>query len=121
MFRKSGNRFSEKNMRKTKQLQPDDAADGLILAAERARVSAPAHAATLEHVVPVCKPGEHLEVLIHQQDRLAAALELAQYLPNLAADDRGEPLGCFVEDQQLRVGHERARDREHLLLSAREL
>src|SRR5215510_10150888 len=121
MFRKSGNRFSEKNMRKTEESKPDDAADGLIFAAERARVSAPAHASALEDVVAVCKPGERLEVLIHQQDRLAAALELAQHLPDLAADDRGEPFGCFVEDQQLRVGHERARDRQHLLLAAREL
>src|SRR5215468_8521263 len=121
MFRKSGNRFSEKNMRKTQESKPDDAADGLIFAAERARVSAPAHAAALEDVVAVCEPGEHLEVLVHQQDRLAAALELAQHLPDLAADDRGEPLGCLVEDQQLRVGHERARDRQHLLLAAREL
>src|SRR5262245_59036011 len=121
MFRKSGNLCSEKNMSETEESKPHDAADGLIFAAERVRVSAPTHPAALEHVVAICKPGEHLEVLIHQQDRLAAALELAQHFPNLAADDRGEPFGCLVEDQQLRVGHERTRDRQHLLLPAREL
>src|SRR4051794_38930097 len=92
-------------------LQPHEATDGLILVPEGARVSAPAHASALEHVMAVCKPCENLDVLVDKQDRLSAQLELAQDLPDLAADDGSEPLGCFVQDQQLRVGHECARDR----------
>jgi hypothetical protein len=39
----------------------------------------------------------------------------------LLDDDRREPLERLVEEEQLRVEDERARDREHLLLAAREL
>src|SRR5499426_1271201 len=102
-------------------LEADEAADGLIFAAQRARVSAPAHASALEHVMAVGKSSENLEILVHDQDRLAAALELTQDFPDLAADDGGKAFGCLVQDQQLRVGHQRACDRQHLLLPTREL
>src|SRR5262249_13850313 len=102
-------------------LEADEAADGLIFAAQGARVSAPAHASALEHVMAVGKAREHLEILVHDQDRLAAALELAPDFPDLAADDGGEAFGWLIPDPQLPVGHQRAGDRQHLLLSAREL
>ncbi len=41
--------------------------------------------------------------------------------PDLRDDERREAFGRLVEDQQARVGHQRAADREHLLLAAREL
>src|SRR5215470_5097286 len=102
-------------------LEADEAADGLIFAAQGARVSAPAHASALEHVMAVGKSSEDFEILVHDQDRLAAALELTQHFPDLAADDGGEAFGCLVQDQQLGVGHQGACDRQHLLLPAREL
>ena len=37
------------------------------------------------------------------------------------ADERRQALGRLVEDQQLRIGHQRAADRQHLLLAAGEL
>ena len=36
-------------------------------------------------------------------------------------DQRREAFGRFIQDQQFRVGHQRAADREHLLLAAGEL
>ena len=39
----------------------------------------------------------------------------------LLDDDRRQALGRLVEQQQLRVEHQRAGDRQHLLLAAREL
>ena len=69
----------------------------------------------------VGEPRENLEVLVDDQDRLSAGFELAQHFPDLAADDGGQTFGGLVEDQELRVGHQRACDRQHLLLPAREL
>src|SRR5262249_28727061 len=102
-------------------LEADEAADGLIFAAQGARVSAPAHAPAFEHVMAVGEAREDFEILVHDQDRLAAALELTQRLPDLAADDGGEAFGRLVQDQQLGVGHQGACDCQHLLLPAREL
>src|SRR5262249_19859264 len=102
-------------------LEADEAADGLIFAAQRARVSAPAHASALEHVMAVGKPREGLVIFFHHQDSFAPALELTQHFPDLAADDGGEAFGCLVQDQQLGVGHQGACDCQHLLLPAREL
>ena len=45
----------------------------------------------------------------------------AQAPHQLLDDDRGEPLQRLVEQQQRRVGHQRARGRQHLLLAAGEL
>ena len=44
-----------------------------------------------------------------------------QHLLDLGDDDRREPLGRLVHDQELRIGEQRAGDREHLLLAAGEL
>src|SRR5262249_33318818 len=100
-------------------LEADEAADGLIFAAQGARVSAPAHASAFEHVMAVGKSSEGFEILVPDQDRFAAALELTQHFPDLAADDWGEALGCLVPGPQLRAGHQGACDCQHLLLPAR--
>ena len=62
---------------------------------------------------------DDLEVLFHQQDRHRLCC-LLEGVCNLGDDLGGEPLGRFVDQQQLVVVHERAGDRDHLLLSARE-
>ena len=48
-------------------------------------------------------------------------LEPRQAAPDLGADQRRQALGRLVEDQQPRIGHQRAADRQHLLLAAGEL
>src|SRR6266853_345022 len=60
-------------------------------------------------------------VLVDHQDRLAGRLERGETPPDLLAHQRREPLGRLVEDEQVRIGHERPADGEHLLLAAREL
>src|SRR3979411_770284 len=110
-----------RNEVKAYALNPHEATDGLIVMVERAGISAPAHPPALEHVVTVGEAREHLEILVDDQDRLTAALELAQDVPDLVADDRCETLGPPVGDQQLRVGHQGAPDRQHLLLPAGKL
>jgi len=71
--------------------------------------------------VPVGQRQQPRDVLVDHDLRKALALELGECAPDLLAHDRGEPFGGFVEHEQLRVRHQRAPDREHLLLAAREL
>src|SRR5258708_1193076 len=62
-----------------------------------------------------------LHVLVDHQDRLAGRLQRGEASPDLLAHQRREPLGRLVEDEEVRIGHERPADGEHLLLAAREL
>src|SRR5882762_3536956 len=61
-----------------------------------------------------------LDVLVDHQDRLAGRLQRGEASPDLLTHQRREPLGRLVEDEQVRIGHERPADGEHLLLAARE-
>ena len=51
---------------------------------------------------------------------LTFGLELLEACPDLVADERRQPFGRFVQDQQLRVRHQAASDGQHLLLAAGE-
>ena len=59
-------------------------------------------------------------VLLDDEDRGSAALERGEDLEDHRHDLRRKPGARFVEHQQLRFGHQRAADREHLLFAARE-
>src|SRR2546422_7724390 len=61
-----------------------------------------------------------LDVLVDHQDRLAGRLQRGEAFPDLLAHQRREPLGRLVEDEEVRIGHERPSYGEHLLLAARE-
>ena len=62
------------------------------------------------------------DVLLDDQHRHLAVLgEAHQHLLDLRDDHRREALGRLVHHQQARIGEQRARDREHLLLAAGEL
>src|SRR6185295_17948250 len=66
--------------------------------------------------------GEHgVRVAVDDQRRDAAGANRRDRPPDLGDDERCEPFGRLVEDQQQRIGEQRAADREHLLLAAREL
>ena len=58
--------------------------------------------------------------LVGEQDRGALGGDPAQRLADLADDDRREPERRLVEQQQPRPRHQRAADRQHLLLAAAE-
>src|SRR5262245_38380988 len=60
-------------------------------------------------------------LLDHDRRQPFATDDFAQDVQQLINDDRRETLQRFVEQQQGRVGHKRAGDRQHLLLAAREL
>jgi len=56
-------------------------------------------------------------IVCRQEDRAAGALELVDEIPELPAGLRIEPRRRFVEEQEVRIADERAREREALLLS----
>src|SRR4030095_16843656 len=64
---------------------------------------------------------DKVEILFHQQDRVAAALEFDQRILDLPDDDRRQSLGGFVQKKHLRARAQDPADREHLLLAAAKL
>lgn len=80
--------------------------------------TAPDNTAALDQEMPVGHPRQCADILVDHEDRKPAFLELREAAPDLGADQRREALGRFIEDQQLRIRHQRAADRQHLLLPA---
>ncbi len=75
-----------------------------------------------QHEDAVGHGGGHAEVLLDQQHRdRPLGGEVLEHRHHLVDDDRREALGRLVHDEEPRVGEQRARDREHLLLAAGEL
>ena len=60
----------------------------------------------------------HREFLLNQQHRHAAPAQHHQKIRHLGDQLRRKTLGGFVHDEQVRVTHQRARQRQHLLLAA---
>src|SRR5215813_3497790 len=72
------------------------------------RGSTPYRAAALDNVMPVTDSGEIPDVLVDYQDRLPARFQHGQAVPDFLADQRGQPLGRLIQNQQPRIGHQRA-------------
>ena len=62
----------------------------------------------------------HVRVLLDEQDRDALAVDLTDDLKDPAHDDRRKAERRFVHHDELRLGHQRPADGQHLLLAARE-
>ena len=62
------------------------------------------------------------DILLDDEHRHVAFLAKPdQHLLDLRDDDGRETLGRLVHDQETRIGHQRPRDRQHLLLAAGKL
>ncbi len=61
------------------------------------------------------------EILLDQKKVKPFCFKVADHVADLLDDDRGQPLGRLVEQQQPGAGAQDAADRQHLLLAAREL
>ena len=59
----------------------------------------------------------HEGVLLDDQDGRSLRVDVADHLEDLLDQDRGKAHRRLVEEQQLRVGHQGAPDRQHLLLA----
>ena len=74
----------------------------------------------LEQIHPVgVRQGEGDILLAEQHGDRRALPQSLERLRELLEDDRREAQRRLVENQELRLHHERARDRQHLLLAAR--
>src|SRR5687768_13319956 len=91
-----------------------------IIGPERQRAPGINHAPLAHEVDVIDELQRERGVLLDQQDRQAFLLQLRHCLPRGLDDDRREPLRRLVHDKAVGVGHEAARDGEHLLLAARE-
>src|SRR5579872_4924867 len=76
---------------------PHISPDIRVIRDQRRAVAAPADAAALDDVMAVGKPGEGLQILVDEEDRLARLLELQQHAPDLVADERRQALRRLVE------------------------
>src|SRR5258708_24027286 len=79
------------------------------------------HAPFLQHGMAIGYLAQRSYVLVDDKDGQAFRFQLRDRAVDLRADERCEALGGLVEDQQARIGHQRAADGEHLLLAAGEL
>ena len=48
-------------------------------------------------------PGQRIEMLVDQQDRLPFLLQAAEASPDFGADQRREAFGRLIENEQLRI------------------
>ena len=63
---------------------------------------------------------QRFQILVDHQHRELLGFKFSERSPDIGTHERCEPLGGFIEDQQARIGHQRATDGEHLLFAARE-
>src|SRR3954468_11234518 len=74
----------------------------------------PCDATALDDGMPVRQAHEPLDVFVDDQDRLSRGAQAGEALPDLLAHQRRQAFGGLIEDQEVRIGHERPADREHL-------
>jgi hypothetical protein len=78
-------------------------------------------AAVFQHIAVVGGVERHVGVLLHQQDGGAAlAVDAHHDLEDFLGQLGRQAQAGLVEQDQVGIGHQRARDRQHLLLAARE-
>src|SRR5919201_2984906 len=96
------------------------AADGFVALEVGAR-ALNRDAADLEHVRLRRRGKRDARVLLDDEHRQALLLVQRAHDPeDLLDDERREPERRLVEEEEARPAHQRAAEREHLLLSARE-
>src|SRR5262249_41719539 len=81
----------------------------------------PRDPAALDDRVAIREPDESLDVLVGHEQRMPGGAELVKASPDLLPDEWRESFGCFIQDEEMRVGHQSAADGEHLLLTPGEL
>ena len=60
-----------------------------------------------------------MHILLRDQNCRSGATQLPQQFADALHDDRCETFAWLVQQQQYRISHQRAGNREHLLFSAR--
>ena len=94
--------------------------DQLVIVQDLAGVACEHTASGIEDDCLIRNLERQLAVLLDQNDRLSLLLQPLDGAAELGDDQGGQTLRRFVEQQHPGVAHQRATDREHLLLAARE-
>src|SRR5262245_23862853 len=84
------------------------------------RRARPHDLALLDDRVPVGQLQQRGEMFVDEQNGLALRLQARKAFPDFKPQQRRQPLGRLVEDEQLGIRHQGAADRQHLLLAAGE-
>ena len=71
-----------------------------------------------DQISAVCNSKRQFCVLFDNKNTRTRLADLAERLKQLLAEDRREPKGRLVKHQDRRIRHQRAPDRDHLLLPA---
>src|SRR5262245_20587256 len=101
-------------------LAAEIAVDDLPIVNELARRTAQHNRASLEHVAVVGGLERGAGVLLDQEDRDAELAQPHHDAEDLAYDQRGEAEARLVEQQEPWLRHQRAAERQHLALAARQ-
>ena len=92
----------------------------LLVLAQGLRVVGENDVPRLHHVAAVGRVEGHQRVLLDEEDGRSLVVDLTDDLEDLLDEDRREAHRGLVEHQELRLRHQRAADRAHLLLTAGE-
>src|SRR5688572_28485540 len=90
----------------------------LLFVPQRGRVAMPDDFALLDDVVLMRDPEQVLDVLVYDQEGQPRFAQVVETAPNLRAHQWRKAFGRLIQDEQLRIGHERPADGNHLLLAA---
>src|SRR5690606_33672464 len=85
------------------------------------RASVPYHLAALDDGVLVGQLDKPLNVFVYDQGCLPHIAKLVQALPDLFANQGGQPFGRFIKSKQFWVGHQGAPNGQHLLFASGKL
>src|SRR5476651_2128845 len=111
---------SEKNARTAAILHPEILLDDIVADLEIGRFGVVADDALFHEINALARLQGQGHVLLDQQDRDALAMQRIDDLVNLRDHARHQPFGRLVEQDDLGLQHHGARNRQHLLLAARQ-
>lgn len=118
---------SRHGTRKAARRQPGAASHPQVIAPDAAvgiqgrGIAAPHHLPALQYHMAVGQAHQFVNVFVDHQNRLPFGLERCQATPDFLANHWRQAFGGFIQNEQARVGRQRAADGQHLLLAAREL
>src|SRR5205085_8242390 len=92
----------------------------VLVRREIRRLSLEDDAARLEHVAAMRDGKRHVRVLFDEENGRARLVDLGDRRKDRAHEKRREPERRLVHQQHARPAHQRASDREHLLLASGE-
>jgi len=90
-----------------------------FVAPQRRRIAAKREPASLQHITPVRDLQSHVRILLDPQHCHSTLLDFGDDLEHRLHDDGRKAERRLVEQQQARLSHQAAGDRDHLQLTAR--